>query len=117
MNRILIATLSSNGLLALSQSTNANPNTEAAADRRQMAISYSDLNIHSEAGARALLGRLKMAARVVCGPEPVFGELQRTEAYETCRLSALDHAVAAIDSPELAEIYRGEFPTSRTARN
>lgn len=76
--------------------------------RRYETVSYADLNLHSEAGARALLGRLNVAAGVVCGPEPSAFELSEHQAFTDCRKKALDRAVGDVGSPELATIYGSE---------
>ena len=75
---------------------------------RYTTVSYADLNIHSEAGASVLLGRLKTAARAVCGPEPSIFELRETQAFAVCQKKALDRAVANVGSPELAALYGTE---------
>ena len=73
-----------------------------------VSVSYADLNIHSKAGARVLLGRLQQAARTACGGQPAISDLTESQNYQACRRQALDHAVAGIASPELVALYNGQ---------
>ena len=109
MNRPIISALATTALVVFSQ--------PATAQTKQMTISYGDLDVHNEAGARILLNRLRMAARIVCEPVPVFRDLSDRHFYDACRKNALDGAVAAVGAPEVVEIYRGSAVETRTAGN
>ena len=113
MNRPLISALALTGLVAFNQSATAQ--TPFSMKTKQMAISFGDLNVHSEVGARVLLNRLRTAARIVCGPAPLFLDLSDRDFYDACRKNALDKAVAAVGAPEVGEIYRGSAVATRTA--
>jgi len=113
MNRLLISALALTGLVASNQSANAQ--TPFSVKTRQMVVSFGDLNVHSEADARVLLNRLRMAARIVCGSAPMFGDLNDQAFYDACRKNALDNAVATVGAPEVVEIYRGSPIEARTA--
>jgi|SRR5579872_1426628 len=113
MNRPLISAIATIALVALSQSATAQ--TPFSSKTKQMTISFGDLNVHSEVGAGVLLNRMRMAARIVCGPEPMFLDLTGRHFYDACRKSALDSAVAAVGAPEVVEIYRGSAVETRTA--
>jgi UrcA family protein len=115
MNRPLVSALATIALVAISQSATAQ--TPFSVKTKQMTISFGDLNVHSEVGAGVLLSRLRMAARTVCGPEPMFLDLSGRHFYDACRKSALDDAVAVVGSPKLNEAYRGNSDSTRTARN
>jgi UrcA family protein len=115
MNRPLIPALATIALVAFSQSATAQ--TPFFAKTKQMTILFGDLNIHGEVGARVLLNRLRMATRIVCGPEPMFFDLSGRHYYDACRKNALDDAVAAIGSLKLNEAYRGISDNTRTAQN
>ena len=115
MNRPLISALATIALAAVCQSATAQ--TPLIAKTKQMTISFGDLNVHSQVGAGVLLNRLRMAARIVCGPEPMFLDLSGRHFYDACRKRALDDAVAAIGSPKLNEAYRGVSDNTRTAQN
>lgn len=72
-------------------------------------VSYSDLNIQSEAGARVLYVRLKRASEEVCGIQPhiMNGSLARTMKARRCFQETLDASVEKIDSEALNEIHAG----------
>ena len=111
MNRPLISAMATIALVAFGQSATAQTPFSA----KQMTISLRDLNIHSKVGAGVLLNRMRMAARIVCGPEPMFLDLSGRHFYDACRKNALDSAVAAVGAPEVVEIYRGSAVEARTA--
>jgi len=113
MNRPLISALALTALVAFNQSATAQ--TPYSTKTKQMAISFGDLDVNSEVGAKVLLNRLRMAARSVCWPAPMFVDLSGWDFYDACRKNALDNAVAAVGSPEVVEIYRGSAIKTRTA--
>lgn len=65
MNHSYVAVLATVGLLTFGQSTAAHARSLWATNGNQMTVSFGDLNIHSEQGAQVLLGRLRIAARLV----------------------------------------------------
>lgn len=72
-------------------------------------VSYADLNIQSEAGARILYARLKRATEEVCGIQShvINGSLAETLRARTCFREALEASVEKIDSDALTEIHSG----------
>lgn len=72
-------------------------------------VSYSDLNIHSKAGAKVLYGRLKHASEEVCGIQShtINGSLVSTLKARQCFRETLDASVEKIDSEALDEIHSG----------
>jgi UrcA family protein len=113
MNRLLISALATIALAAFSQSATAQ--ASLSMKTKQMTISFGDLNVHSEVGAGVLLNRMRLAARIVCGPEPTFLDLRGRHTFDACRKNALDNAVAAVGTPEVVAIYRGSAAETRTA--
>lgn len=113
MNRPLIPAIATIALVAFGQSATAQ--TPFSMKTTQMTISFGDLNVHSQAGAGILLNRMQMAARIVCGPEPMFLDLNGRHLYDACRKNALESAVASVGAPEVVEIYRGSPVETRTA--
>ncbi len=73
----------------------------------RIVVAYADLNIHSQAGARALYRRLQNASESVCQVESYreLGSLSRVAEAESCYVETLDEAVAQIDSKALKEIH------------
>lgn len=80
-------------------------------------VTYSDLDLSTADGARALLGRIEYAAKGVCGPEPVHSPLfPRAGAYyRDCVVASTDAAVARIGSPALLAVHRDTQSTSSLA--
>jgi UrcA family protein len=83
------------------------PGTEV----RGQAVTFADLNLHSDHGARTLLNRISTAARQVCAPAP-RGSLSDRQNYNTCVQNATNHAVQAVNAPKLELAYKKRFGSS-----
>lgn len=77
---------------------------------RNVGVTYSDLDLETEAGARELLRRLDAAAYKACGGDPErhssydrMPEVTR-KVFETCREKAIDTAVGRLDAPLVAKL-------------
>lgn len=72
-------------------------------------VSYADLNVEKEAGAKQLYRRLQQASKRVCGVDSltVVGSLREMSRAKSCYKNSLDSAVAEIDSDALTEIHKG----------
>ena len=68
-------------------------------------VSYADLDLGREAGARTLLQRISGAAKVVCGPEAQTRDLQDAKFYKSCTQQAADRAVASVNNPGVSALY------------
>jgi UrcA family protein len=70
-------------------------------------VSYEDLNIHSEAGAKALYSRLKRATQKACNVESLteHGSVDRARDARVCYDEVLSNAVEKIDSDTLTRIH------------
>ncbi|HVW67563.1 MAG TPA: UrcA family protein [Steroidobacteraceae bacterium] len=66
-------------------------------------VSYSDLDLSTAAGTRALYSRITAAARMVC-PEENNADLAGVVRARTCRREAIERAVASVNSPQLAAL-------------
>lgn len=77
----------------------------SSAGQPQIVVSYSDLDLSRPAGAAAMLSRLHYAARTVC--DRLFDErdISTVWLYRDCNKRALEHAVAAVNSPLVARLY------------
>jgi UrcA family protein len=75
----------------------------------QLVVSYGDLDLSRQSGARILLGRLATAASQVCGGVPDSRELARTAMYRTCTRQAMDNAVARVGSPMVISLYGNPY--------
>jgi UrcA family protein len=76
-------------------------------DSAAVKVSYDDLNISSEAGARVLYARLQRASERVCGVGSILemGSLSATHGAKACYEETLDEAVVKIDSEALTSIH------------
>jgi UrcA family protein len=82
------------GCLATTAQATATRNVE-----RQV-VRYADLNLQSEADAAILVGRIKTAARKVCGlrqPSPL--PLEITARLQLCAKDATARAIADVNAP------------------
>jgi UrcA family protein len=74
---------------------------------RSVKISFAELDISKPAGAQALYKRIRKAAFVVCGaydsPMPWY-YTAKTECFKT----AVDDAVAKVNSPLLTSLHTNE---------
>jgi len=75
-------------------------------DQQTITVSYAGVDLADPAGMRSLYGRLKLAARIVCGGD-ISGvrEVQRIFAHQACVDDALDVAVVSIDNASLATLH------------
>jgi len=77
-------------------------------------VTYADLDVSTADGARALLGRIGIAAKAACGVKTHSPLLPREASYHrVCVANAVDAAVKQIGSPMLAEL-RTQSPESVT---
>jgi len=81
---------------------------------KQVVVNYSDLDLSSPAGAQALIERMRRAANQACAPSPDRRSFMYP-FYRTCVADALDRGVASVNSPVVAELYRGN-PTLLAAK-
>lgn len=71
-------------------------------------VTYSDLNLSSRDGARAMYQRIKSTARKLCGGEPTIGDLGGHASWRACVDSAVDNAVARLDAPMVTAFNGGQ---------
>ena len=105
--RQLIAGASMVLFLASMANVVAGPGQES--DDEEITVSYADLNIANEAGAKVLYRRLKSAAKEACGVESLHnhGSVTGMAVALECYEETLDELVAEIDSAPLQEIHAG----------
>ena len=72
-------------------------------------VSFADLNVEKEVGAKQLYRRLQQASKRVCGVESLtkVGSLREMSRAKSCYKNSLDSAVAEINSEALTEIHQG----------
>jgi UrcA family protein len=91
MHKIIVSTLAAFGLSVLAS-------TPAHAEETTVEVRFSDLNLTTERGIDRLNGRIKTAARMVCGEfDP--RNLARARSWRQCRRAAEQSA-----STEMARV-------------
>jgi UrcA family protein len=96
---IKIAALAALACIAGSQRAHAQ-----SAEPLTETVSFKDLDLTSEQGARILYVRLQRAAREVCAPFESL-ELTRRRAWQSCIDNALGTAVTQVNNPLVAALH------------
>jgi UrcA family protein len=80
----------------------ATPATSVSAQDRQIVsatVQYSDLNLSTREGGKAMYQRIKSTARKLCGDEPDIGEIGAMDGWRTCVSDAVNNAVGQLNAP------------------
>ena len=79
-------------------------------DQQTIRVSYARLDLRDPAAMHNLYGRLKVAARLVCGGD-ISGvrEVQRVFAHRACAQDALETAIKSVDNAALTALYQSEL--------
>jgi UrcA family protein len=80
---------------------------------RTMTVHYSDLNISTTAGARALYQRIRGAAGLVCGAHTDRLGVYAWRDWDSCVHTAVNDAVEKVHSPLLHAVQRNSDPETR----
>ncbi len=101
------------GALALAPAAMAEPDTVRPVSAT---VSYADLDLSTEDGARAMLKRIRITARDVCGAEPVHSPLtpRAPTQFRNCVIDAVDSAVTGLGAPLLASLHNDEAEQALT---
>jgi UrcA family protein len=85
-----------------------------SSETRSVKVRYADLNLSTREGATALYGRLKRAAREVCGLDYLQPE-ERTQSnkWKTCYDDAIGAAVTKVNSPMLSAVHSSKYGPSQ----
>lgn len=78
------------------------------ADAPAMAVSYGDLDLSTESGARILFERIQVAADEVCPAVPDIRDLNRVATHSRCVRGAIARAVQQVGSPRLAAVFSAQ---------
>ena len=79
------------------------PTTEEAG---RVVLRYPELDLSREDGARMLIGRIKLAARVACGAEPNPLSLDEHHRFQSCVTEATSRSITRVGSPLVTAVYR-----------
>ena len=104
INRVIFAAVLAVALPSLSMA--ASP---SQFEKVKIRVAYSDLNIHSEAGARVLYSRVERAAAKACSVAPLreLGSARRVARSKECFDNLVEKVVQKIDSDALQKIHAG----------
>ena len=105
----MIAVLATAGFASTAQAGDA---ADSGARYSDVVVHYSDLDLNSGAGNKALYARLSSAAERACGKEPNMRDLKRHAQYRACYQERLNGAVDKIGTRELQALHE-----SRARRN
>lgn len=102
------------GLLAAGAVTSAAAQRSRADIVVQISVPHGDLDLASEAGAKAMLVRLDKAASKACGGKPMpvmaldqVGHAKKRE-YQRCKLAAMDRGTLQLGAPRVRAAWLGE---------
>ncbi|HEY1926495.1 MAG TPA: UrcA family protein [Caulobacteraceae bacterium] len=79
-------------------------NVPLNAETRQKKVSYADLNLSTESGQKAIIGRIKAAGRVVCSPQP-NRRTKEQQDYTNCYDGAVSGALADLGNSDVSAMY------------
>jgi UrcA family protein len=82
----------------------------------RVSVSHGDLNLSSDAGARALFARIKSAATLACGGRPEILEVAPMERFQACKKTAMASAIIRIGSPKVAALNGETIEQTASAR-
>lgn len=99
----MLALAATAGFAATARAGDADP---AAGHYADVVVSYSDLDLNSVAGNKALYARLAAAAERACGNAPATRDLERKAQYRSCVQSTLNRAVDKVGSHEVQALHR-----------
>jgi len=113
MKRSILLAIAAATTLSLAFTAPASADTFQRGER----VTYTDLNLSTQDGARVLLARIHRAAEHVCftenGPQPLDLHIARRQ----CVTEAVGRAVAHLDSPMVTAMYEGgSTPTVLASR-
>ena len=94
-------------LLALVVPSLAVAASPGQADKIRIAVSWSDLDIESEAGAKILYARVERASERACGVATLteLGSIKRVSDAKECFDYLVEKAVKQIDNDELSKVH------------
>lgn len=106
------------GSLALAPAAMAEPDPVRPVSA---SVSYADLDLSTESGARAMLDRVKVAARDMCGVKPIHSPLtpRAPGQFHACVADAVDSAVTSLGSSLVLALHKVDAdlaPTTLASR-
>lgn len=105
-------------LLGVAANAHAVTSQSSVTEAPWTTVSTAGLDTDGDAGARAVLQRIRVAARRVCGADPDIRHVDLTVPQVTCVRATVDHAVGVLDNPRVAALNaQGGRPAAILAAN
>lgn len=82
----------------------------------QARVQYSDLNLSTPQGAKAMVGRIHSAAKAVCGEEPANTDLASQHDWKVCVSTTEAQALKALNAPLVVMAYNQDATTVAVAQ-
>jgi UrcA family protein len=83
----------------------ARPTRPTLSDLPSVTVHFAELNLLSPEGVKALYGRIKSAARDVCGTSFSLWDGHRPFTMQACYRETIDHAVRDVNLPKLTALH------------
>lgn len=83
----------------------ASPASAQSIETRTVRVSYADLDLNSDVGARAMLRRLRAATADACEDPVRRLTLHERKKIRACRAEALGQAVAELDNERVSTMF------------
>lgn len=74
----------------------------------QARVQYSDLNLSTPQGAKAMVGRIHAAAKAVCGEEPANTDLNGQHDWKACVSTTETNALKSLNAPLVVMAYNND---------
>lgn len=114
MTKYLLSALTALATLGFAASVNASPSNDQ--DTVSVKVQLADLDLSSNAGAQIAYGRIKSAAKAVCG-EPASPLEAITGVYRQCVNDATSRAVDRLGNPIVSAMNgNGNHPATFASR-
>ena len=84
--------------------------------QKSLTVQFADLDLSKDAGAAALLNRIKWAALSVCSVHRGGTTLRDKQQHAACVEFALSNAVAQVDRPKLTEYVARRYSIEKKAQ-
>jgi UrcA family protein len=81
-------------------------------DTVSVTISYDDLDLNTNAGARAMFARITHAAGQICGTQPGSQLIDKVQAYKGCMSSITDRAVTKLGNARVSAVAGRQASTT-----
>ena len=95
-------------IAALLAATVALPAVAQEVQYRSRVVTYGDLNLDNQHGARTMVRRIENASREVCGDRSGPRPINENGSVHACRVDSSENAIADLDHPMVTAEYYGD---------